>query len=100
MRRGSTPTHTFTLTLDADWIDKVRVLYSQNNELVFRKEGDKVTVDGQKVIVELTQEDTLRFSEGIVEVQLRVNTTGGKSIPSQIYSIPVSRLLEDEVFPV
>ena len=99
MRRGSTPTHTFTLTLDADMIAKVRVLYSQDGEFLFRKEGDQVNIDGQKVTVELTQEDTLRFKEGVAEVQLRVNTHGEKSIPSNIYTIPVSRLLEDEVFP-
>ena len=99
MRRGSTPTHTFTLALNADAIAKVRVLYSQNGELLFRKEGDQVTIDGQKVVVELSQEDTLLFKEGVAEVQLRVNTPGEKSIPSNIYQFPVSRLLENEVFP-
>lgn len=98
MRRGSTPKHIFTLSLDASVIAKVRVLYAQNGKLLFRKEGDQVTINGQQVIVELTQEDTLKFRNGTAEVQLRVNTPDGKSIPSPIYSIPVEQLLENEVF--
>ena len=98
MRRGSTPTHIFTLSLAAEMIAKVRVLYSQDGKLLFRKEGDQVAIDGQKVIVDLTQEDTLLFKAGKAEIQLRVNTPHGKSIPSQIYSVPVERLLENEVF--
>lgn len=98
MIRGSTPTHTFNCNLDADLIHKVRVLYAQNNVLVLKKEDADCIKDGQTIIVKLTQEDTLKFKEGKVEIQLRVLTPTGESIPSKIHTVNVSKLLEDEVF--
>lgn len=98
MRRGSTPTHIFTLALDADLIAKVRILYSQNNKLVLKKEHSDCVIDGSTITVKLTQKDTLAFDDGMAEVQIRVNTPDGDSIPSRIYMVSVERLLEDEVF--
>lgn len=98
MIRGSTPTHTFNCKLDPDLIHKVRILYSQNNNLILKKEDVDCIKDGQTIIVKLTQEDTLKFKEGKVEIQLRILTSTGESIPSKIYAVNVSKLLEDEVF--
>ena len=98
MIRGSTPTHTFNCKIAPDLIHKVRVLYSQNDVLALKKEDEDCIKDGQKVIVKLTQEDTLSFKEGKVEIQLRILTPTGDSIPSNIHVVNVSKLLEDEVF--
>ena len=98
MIRGSTPTHTFRLKLDPELIHKVRVLYSQDDVLVLKKEDADCIKDGQTVTVKLTQEDTLTFKEGKVEIQLRILTPTGDSIPSKIYTVHVSKLLENEVF--
>jgi hypothetical protein len=98
MIRGSTPTHTFNCKLDPELIHKVRVLYSQNNVLVLKKEDEDCEKDGQTIIVKLSQEDTLKFKEGKVEIQLRVLTSTGESIPSKIHTVNVNKLLENEVF--
>lgn len=98
MRRGSTPTHIFNVSLDPDLISKVRILYSQNKALVLKKEHSDCVIEGQKITVKLTQADTLAFKDGTAEVQLRINTPSGDSIPSQIYIVSVERLLENEVF--
>lgn len=98
MIRGSTPTHTFNCKLEPDLIHKVRILYAQNNVLVLKKEDEDCIKDGQKISVKLTQEDTLNFKEGRVEIQLRVLTPNGDSIPSKIHTVDVSKLLENEVF--
>lgn len=98
MIRGSTPTHTFRCKLDPELIHKVRVLYSQNDTVVLKKEDEDCEKDGSTIVVKLTQEDTLTFKEGKVEIQLRVLTATGESIPSKIYSVTVSKLLENEVF--
>lgn len=98
MIRGSTPTHTFNCKIEPELIHKVRVLYSQNDILVLKKEDADCIRNGQTIVVKLTQEDTLAFKEGRVDVQLRVLTLSGESIPSKIYSIAVSKLLENEVF--
>ncbi len=98
MIRGSTPTHNFKHKLDAAIIHKVRVIYSQDDVVVLRKEGSDCIKNGNKISVDLTQEDTLMFKEGTVQIQLRILTTYGKSIPSKIYTVNVYKLLEDEVF--
>ncbi len=98
MIRGSTPTHTFNCKLEPDLIHKVRVLYAQNNVCVLKKEDEDCEKDGQTIVVKLTQEDTLTFKEGKVEIQLRVLTPTGESIPSKIHTVDVSKLLENEVF--
>lgn len=98
MIRGSTPTHTFNLKLDTALIHKVRVLYAQNDTVVLRKEDKDCIKDGHTIIVKLTQEDTLTFEEGKVEIQLRVLTLTGESLSSRIHTVGVSKLLENEVF--
>lgn len=98
MRRGSTPTHIFNISLDTNLISKVRILYAQNDRVVLRKEDADCTREGQKIIVKLTQRETLLFKQGKVEVQLRVITPSGDSIPSKVYTVNVQRLLENEVF--
>ncbi len=98
MIRGSTPTHIFHLSLDADLIHKVRILYAQDGVCVLKKEDVDCVKDGQTITVKLTQEDTLTFKEGKVEIQLRVLTPTGDSISSRIHVVDVHRLLENEVF--
>lgn len=98
MRQGSTPTHTFTLSIDPATIDKVRVLYGQDGKLVLRKEHEDCVLEENRVITSLNQEETLLFKPGKAEIQLRVNFKNGKSIPSMIYTVTVDRLLETEVF--
>jgi hypothetical protein len=79
-------------------ISKVRILYGQNDKLVLKKEHEDCVIEGQKISVKLTQEDTLAFRNGTAEVQLRINTPDGNSIPSKIYTVSVDRLLDNEVF--
>lgn len=98
MIRGSTPTHTFHCKLEPELIHKVRVIYSQADVLILKKEDADCIKDGQNIVVKLTQEDTLRFTEGTVDIQLRVLTPTGESIPSRVYKVGVGKLLENEVF--
>ena len=98
MRIGTTPTHTFTLPADvASNTAKVRVIYSQRDKVVLTKDVTELT--GNDVVVNLTQEETLKFHHRKpVEIQLRVITTDGNAITSDIITENPYKCLEDEVF--
>lgn len=59
--RGTTPTHEFEIPFDTSYIKDVVITYSQesNDDLV--KYKTDCTFTENKVIVKLTQEDTLSF---------------------------------------
>ena len=96
MKRGTTPTHTFTLPFDVSVIEKARVLYSQGEELKLTKTD--CVLDGNTLTVKLTQEDTFKLDCGkFVDIQLRVLTPGGDALNSDIIRVAVDRCLENEV---
>lgn len=98
MRRGTTPIHRFTLPVKTEEISKIRVLYAQNGKLILTKQ-DEVTYESGRAVVTLTQEDTLLFKSGtMAEIQLRIITTDGDVLASNVLTVRVKRLLEDEVF--
>lgn len=99
MWRGTTPTHVFTLPDEfADTaFETVFVTYSQNGSAVLEKTASDLTREENRLTLSLSQEDTLRFSEGAVKIQLRVKTAAGQALASSIISITASELLKDGV---
>ena len=98
MRRGTTPTHTFTLPFDAEIIKSVKVTYVQDGKQVLAKKNPLVQLNGNTATLKLTQEETLMFSdETDVEIQIRILTTGGDTLGSYPMRIPVLCCLDDEV---
>ena len=97
MRKGTAPTHTFALPFSADNIDKLRVNYAQNGEIVVIKTEEDADLHDNIVQVKLTQEETLKFSAVNVEIQLDVLTKSGDPLRSDIYNIYPSRVLNEEV---
>ena len=98
MIQGTTPTHTFTLPFDVSMIDKVRIIYSQKDQPVVTKNTEDCQLEGENVVVVLTQEDTFAFDHNEpVEVQIRVLTTGGDAIASHIKKVDCAKCLENEV---
>ena len=98
MIRGTTPTHEFSLPCDASIIKEVMIIYAQNDVEVFHKDTEECTLDGEKVIVTLSQEDTFKFDhKSKVQIQLRVLANDGTSLASDIKVIPVKKCLNDEV---
>ena len=73
MKQGTTPTHTFVLPFDASVIEKVRIIYAQDEEV--KLTVCDVSIEGNTITARLTQEDTLKLECGkFVEVQVRVLT--------------------------
>jgi len=96
MIRGTTPTHIFTLPFDTEQIDKVRVIYAQDDRVVFVKE--ECEKEANVVSVKLTQEETLKFDcRKKVEIQMRILTKDGEALASVIRKIDVEKCLESEV---
>lgn len=95
---GTTPTHTFELPFDLTTAKRIRLIYSQNNKVLFVREKDNLTVAGSVIEHKLTQEETLAFDPRyLVEIQIRVLTARDDALASDIITTTVSRLLEDEV---
>jgi hypothetical protein len=98
MQRGSTSPFTFALPYDTAALTKVRVIYTQGDKIVLKKEKEACGCNGNVLTVTLTQEETFLFDcEKPAEVQVRIMTTDGKvrgSIP-KIFS--VEKCLDDEV---
>ena len=98
MIQGTTPTHTFKMPLDISNISKLRVSYAQNGQVVITKELSDFTVESDTITTKLTQEDTLKFRGGVdVQIQIRVLTSGGDSIASNVMRVSCGTILDRTV---
>ena len=99
MIRGTTPTYTFDIPLDASSIADLRLSFAQEGTELVKKTKNDVKLEGQKITIKLTQEDTLKFDheKSAVQIQLRVLTTGGDVMTSNIMTVNVWQSLNEEV---
>ena len=98
MRRGTTPTHTFSLDFSAELIAALRVTYAQDGEIILSKTESDVEVSGNEISVRLTQEETLKFNEeSDVEIQLKILSTSGDVLASPVYTVHPLRIIDEEV---
>lgn len=98
MIRGTTPTHTFTFSVDLSNVKDFVITYVQNGAIVLEKKKKDCTIDENKITVTLTQEETLRFDHAsMVEMQAKVLTTGGTVLASNIFTTHADRILNEEV---
>ena len=100
MRRGTTPTLTISVTgLVVSDLKTIRVTFKQGN-IELTKTTEQVTVDTEynSISVPLTQEDTLMFGSGAVNVQIRgLLEDGVTAIASTIKSFSMDKILLDGV---
>lgn len=98
MRKGTTPTHVFALGIDAELVKDLRVVYAQNGRTIVRRDLNSCTLNGGELTVKLTQGETLRFDANkMVNIQIRVLTTGGDALASDIIAVTVDDCLDNEV---
>ena len=97
MRRGTTPTHTFTLPFDPSMIEKLRIVYVQMGQVVLTKTEADAEIKENTVSVHLTEAETLSFQcKQNVDIQLKVSTGSGDVLVSDIITVSVSRCLCEE----
>ena len=105
MRRGTTPTNTFTLDIDLS-AATVFISYAQANAVVVEKTGTDLTFTNNGggdrdnpaeyyISVTLSQEDTLKFIPGDVAIQIRYVTSDGVADASNIIRTTAERILKD-----
>lgn len=106
MYRVTTPTHTFTLPIQTNTCVKIQVTYRQLATKLSKIYQDQtlpsgMELDGKKVIVKLTQEETKAFNatdpENPVYAQVRAKTVGGDVFASQKFRVSLDDVLDDEV---
>lgn len=98
MRKGSTPTHTFTLPPGmAEKVSAIEITYEQEEQTILQKREQDCTIDGDMVSVTLSQEETFLFKEDvIVQIQIRIKVDG-KVLPSNIMRVSCKECLSSEV---
>lgn len=100
MRRGTTPTLTFTTPYAADTIVHGYITFDQRGTTVLEKPfpGDGVTVNDNSIVLNLTQKETLLFTANSsmpAEAQIRAILQGGRATASNIVKIPICKIQKD-----
>lgn len=98
MRRGTTPTHTFTTDIDLSEATDIYVTYQQDGENVVEKTIDDITFFDGGFFIKLTQADTLAFTSDKskkINVQVRAVLLDETVIASNIISIDAHAILKD-----
>lgn len=103
MYRVTTPYLTFTLPIQTSTCKEVLVTIKQN-ETTLTKHYENSTMpsgmsfDGKNVIVKLTQEETKAFNPKVSALtQIRVLTNADDAYASQVFSLKVSDVLNEEI---
>ena len=100
MYRGTTPT--LFLELDTELVfDNLSEMWVtfKSPSVEITKTLSEVTFDSttNKIIVSLSQEETLQFFKGVVEVQVRLLTESGLAYATTIENVDVGRILKEGV---
>ena len=98
MIRGTTPTLELTLLFVTSLIAKMYITMTQNGKTALEKTLSDCNCSGTSVSLTLTQEDTLILQQqprSQAEIQIRVRTTAGEALASDIMSVYVGRILKE-----
>lgn len=96
-------TPTFMISIQEDGLkllqntDHVWADFRQGNYVLTKKSGVVIDAKDGNVAVGLTQEESGKFKEGMIEVQLHGITKSGEAWKTYAGLIPVDRTLTEEV---
>lgn len=100
MRRGSTSATTLTVpeSLDLTAAKAVYVTFAQGSKLLTKKSGDPgLEIEAHTVRVQMTQQETLDFAVGPVEIQLRWLMPDGTADGTEVAKVYNKGVLLPEV---
>lgn len=98
MRRGTTPTLSFTTPYTADRVVSGYITFQQHRQTVLELSltDSNATIEDNLITVSLTQSQTLALSsESKCRIQIRALLTGGKAVASNIVETSVGSILKD-----
>ncbi len=99
MIRGTTPTLRFNIQgISVSEISKVFVYIKQLEKMLTKETKDiQMDNDANVLSLELSQEETLFFDDGQIEIQIRIITVAGKVLATPIKKTTMQKILMDEV---
>ena len=98
MRRGTTPTLTFTTPYEANLVESGYLTFQQRgtNVLDVPLSDPTITVADNAISITLTQEQTLSFTTAApCAAQIRAVLASGAAVASNIVQIPICAILKD-----
>lgn len=100
IRQKTTPKHIFKIPFQTSDLTAVELVYRQDQRILLTlREGD-LAMDGDTITAELTQEQTLRFSDRRpVEVQMAVLDSDGHAFTSRKVRIDVYEAISKDILP-
>lgn len=97
MHRSSTPTFTINLATDVQACDEIILTFKQQGEIKLEKHRSDLEIEGSKISYTMTQEESRAFkARRPVSMQAELKT-GGKVIYTNIMTVFVEDVLNDEV---
>lgn len=102
MFRGTNPFLTYRVKNDFD-LEKIQevwiTLATWDIEKTFKLSNNEVSIDpvAKTITISMTQENTLSFEEGSVEIQMRVLDTAGFAYATEVREIDMKKILKDGV---
>lgn len=97
--RATTPTFTLTFTeegLDLTTASNVYVTFEQK-DVNFTKQGADLDIEEKAIDVFLSQEETLQFQIGMVDVQVNWTMANGRRASSDVKQVEISKQLLRQV---
>ena len=102
MIRGTTPTFTLTIsdeTVDLTQATHVYATFKQGNNNAVTKMDEQLVIYPNAVEVYLDQEDTLKFKEGVVQVQMNWVYANNSRASTDAATIKIGANLIPKVLP-
>lgn len=99
MTRGTTPTIVLKLKTELQMKEMKQIWVTLQNlvyEKTFTKETLQILTDNS-IAIQLSQEDTLKFVEGTIEVQVRILTMSDKAYATNIKTLSIKKILKEGV---
>lgn len=97
MYRGTTPTLRIKVEgIEVNLLTSIFLTIKQGKYELTKTEADITkNVQENRLDVELTQEETLAFNDGNVNIQLRSILANEKVVASNIQTVPINHILRD-----
>ena len=98
MIRGTTPILEFDIPFETNLLEEAFITFSQDDNIIIDKKLSDCTLEERKIILKLSQEETLKLScDSACQIQIRTRTLDGTSSASDIIKDRVYPILKDGV---
>lgn len=101
MYRGTTPVIILNIKNEHFDMDNIKLCHvtieSENglNKIVY--ENPTIVAEDKRIMVQMTQEETLKFDVGFIKIQMKIKLQNDSVISSQIVRTRLNEILEEEV---